>query len=68
VTSITSDRALYDAESQRSRTVALEFVSHLDAADFEKLLLGLKPAPAVRQLTPAQREILARRLRERGPA
>ena len=69
VTAITSDRALYDAESERSRTVALEFVSRLDAADFEKLLLSLKPAPAtraVRQLTPEQRALLERRLRERG--
>jgi glycosyltransferase involved in cell wall biosynthesis len=66
VGSITSDRALYDAESDRSRSAALQFVSHLDAADFEKLLLGLKPVAAVRQLTREQREILARRLRERG--
>ena len=42
VRSITSDRALYDAESDRSRSAALEFVSHLDAADFEKFLLGLE--------------------------
>jgi glycosyltransferase involved in cell wall biosynthesis len=68
VMSLTGDRALYDAESERSRSVALEFVSHLDAADFENLLRGLKPAPAVRQLTPEQRAILARRLRERGRA
>ena len=68
VTSITTQRAVYEAESQRSRTVALEFVSRLDAADFERLLRSLKPAPAVRQLTPEQRAILARRLRERGRA
>jgi glycosyltransferase involved in cell wall biosynthesis len=66
VTSITTDRALYDAESQRSRNVALEFVSRLAAADFEKLLRGLKPVPTARRLTPEQLEILARRLRKRG--
>jgi glycosyltransferase involved in cell wall biosynthesis len=66
VASITANRALYDAESVRSRTAALEFVSRLDAGDFEKLLLSLKPAPAVRRLTPEQRALLTRRLRERG--
>ncbi|HEY3838040.1 MAG TPA: glycosyltransferase family 4 protein [Bryobacteraceae bacterium] len=66
IESITRDRSLYDAESEQSRAVALEFVSRLDAADFEKLLLSLKPAPPPRQLTPEQRAILARRLRERG--
>jgi len=66
VTAITSDRAVYEAEAERSRTMALGFVSHLAAADFEKLLRELKPAPAVRQLTPEQRAILARKLRERG--
>ncbi len=64
--SIASDRAVYQAEADRSRTVALEFVSRLDVADFERLLLSLKPAPPVRQLTPEQRAVLARRLRERG--
>ena len=66
VTVITTDRALYDAESRRSRTAALQFVARLDAADFEKLLLSLKPGPAPRQLTAEQLAILARRLRERG--
>ena len=45
VESITGDRAVYEAEAERSRAVALEFVSRLDAADFERLLLSLKPAP-----------------------
>ena len=66
IESITSDRAVYDREAQRSRAVALQFVERLDAADFEKLLLSLKPAPPARQLTPEQRMLLARRLRERG--
>jgi glycosyltransferase involved in cell wall biosynthesis len=66
IESIMSDRSVYDAEAQRSRAVALEFVSRLDVADFERLLLSLKAAPPVRQLTPGQRALLARRLRERG--
>ena len=68
VQSLTSDRAVYQAESQRSRAAALQFVSQLDAADFEKLLMSLKPAPPPRILTPEQKAILARRLRERGRA
>jgi glycosyltransferase involved in cell wall biosynthesis len=71
VAAITGDRTLYEEEAERSRTVALEFVSKLAAADFERLLLSLKPAPPVRQmkagnLTAEQRAILTRRLRERG--
>jgi glycosyltransferase involved in cell wall biosynthesis len=66
IETITGDRALYDAEAQCSRTAALEFVGRLDVADFERLLLSLKPAPAVRCLTAEQRVLLARRLRERG--
>lgn len=66
VRSITCDRGAYEAESERSRKVALEFVGRLDAADFEKLLFSLKPAPPVRHLTTEQRAILTRRLRERG--
>lgn len=71
VTSITTDRAVYEAESQRSRAAALEFVSRLDAADFENLLLSLKSARTplrLSSLTSEQRAILARRLRERGRA
>ena len=66
IESITGDRAVYEAEAERSRSVALEFVARLDAADFEKLLLSLKPATRTRPLTPEQRMLLARRLRERG--
>ncbi len=68
VSAITTHREEYEAESRRSRIAALDFVSRLDAADFEKLLLSLKPAPPTRQLTPEQRAVLARRLRERGRA
>ena len=39
VMSITGDRAVYDSEAERSRAAALEFVSRLDAADFEDLLI-----------------------------
>jgi glycosyltransferase involved in cell wall biosynthesis len=66
VESITGNRDVCEAEAERSRSVALEFVSRLDAADFEKLLLSLKPAAPVRHFTPEQRLLLARRLRERG--
>ena len=46
----------------------MRFVSLLDAGDFEKLLVELSAVPAPRILTPEQRAILARRLRERGRA
>jgi glycosyltransferase involved in cell wall biosynthesis len=39
--SLLRDRALYEAESERCRVAALRFVSSLDAADLEKLLLSL---------------------------
>lgn len=72
VAAITGDRAVYRAEAERSRAVALEFVARLDVADFERLLVSLKPAaevkqPAAGQLSAAaQRELLARRLLEKG--
>jgi glycosyltransferase involved in cell wall biosynthesis len=65
VSCITQNRAVYEAECERSRAAATEFVSRLDAADFERLLASLKPR-AIRQLTAAQRAFLERRLRERG--
>jgi hypothetical protein len=71
VESLTGDRARYTEEAETSRRVGLEFVSTLDAGDFETMLLSLGSAPkaqaaAARQLTPEQRAILERRLRERG--
>jgi glycosyltransferase involved in cell wall biosynthesis len=71
IESITSNREVYESEAERSRAVALEFVAKLDVADFARLLLSLTPAPPARQLkagqlTPQQKAILARRLRERG--
>jgi glycosyltransferase involved in cell wall biosynthesis len=66
IESITSDRAVYEAQAEQSRTVALDFVARLNVGDFEKLLISLTPAPPVRRLTPEQRGLLSRRLRERG--
>ena len=70
---LTGDRALYEKEAGQSRAVALEFVSRLDVADFERLLVSLAPGPPIRrisaeQLTPEQRAVLAKRLRARGRA
>jgi glycosyltransferase involved in cell wall biosynthesis len=66
VDAVTGDRSVYESEAERSRSAALDFVAKLNVADFEKLLLSLKPAPLARQLTAEQKAILARRLRERG--
>ena len=67
VRALTQDRELYESECERSREAAAAFVGRLDAADFEKLLLSIKPR-TVRHLTPEQRALLERRLRERGRA
>jgi glycosyltransferase involved in cell wall biosynthesis len=66
-------RAAYDQESARSRAVALKFVSSLRVETFEEYLLQLHPrepvvAPAgakTPDLTPAQRALLLKRLRDR---
>ena len=65
-----TDKAAYEAEAERSRTAALQFVRGLDAADFEKMLLSLRPlecAPAKPSrpvdLSPAKRALLLQRLR-----
>jgi glycosyltransferase involved in cell wall biosynthesis len=70
--SLLTDRAVYEAEAERSRQSAIGFVSQLDAADFERYLSSLQPAEsAVAQtgpshnLTAAQRALLLKRLRER---
>ena len=39
--SLLSDRALYEAESERCRAAAISFVAKLDASDFEKFLVSL---------------------------
>lgn len=69
------DRAVYETESERSRQVALRFVSGLRLEDFEALLKRLHKAaasdPAVavddrfQHLSPERRELLLRRLRRR---
>ena len=70
--SLLIDRAVYDEEAERSRKAAIGFVSQLDAGDFERYLLSLQPAaPTTSQpvtahnLTPAQRALLLKRLRQR---
>jgi glycosyltransferase involved in cell wall biosynthesis len=66
----------YSAESAQCRWVAERFVSRLRAADFEDLLLSLKPAEQrideadeqdrLERLSAAKRELLLKRLRDRG--
>jgi glycosyltransferase involved in cell wall biosynthesis len=68
-----TDRAAYEQESRRSREAALQFVSGLRVEAFEEYLLHLQPrqmsvvpaAPKAPDLTPAQRALLLKRLRER---
>ena len=64
--SLIGNREVYEKESERSRAAAVHFVSRLDAASLEKLLLSLTPAPSARHLTAAQKALLIQRLRERG--
>lgn len=75
-----SDPELYASESENSRAAALHFVSTLRAEDFEGLLSSLhhaappagqaSPGPApdhrLQHLSPAQRALLLKRLREKG--
>ena len=68
-----TDRAAYEQEAHRSRDVAVKFVSGLRVEAFEEYLLQLQPRQAVvapagpktPDLTPAQRALLLKRLRER---
>ena len=68
-----TDRAVYDEESRRSREAALRFVSGLRVEAFEEYLLQLQPheqvvhpaSPKPPDLTPAQRALLLKRLRDR---
>ena len=63
--SLLTNRSLYEAESERSRAVALQFVSTLHAGDFEKMLLSLPTETKVAaNVTPAQRALLLERLRK----
>ena len=67
-----SDDALYWRESEAERAAATRFVESLDAGDFERLLLGLRPAEApvaarkADSLTPEQRALLLRKMRQRA--
>ena len=68
-----TDEPAYWAEAERSRTAALNFVSGLEVADFEKMLLALQPAqepirPAVKNLDAAKRALLLARLRHKKDA
>ncbi len=73
------DRAAYERESEASRSAAERFVHSIDPRAFEKFLASLggaaRTGPTAREeshsmesLTPAQRELLLRRVRERGAA
>jgi len=68
------DETEYWRESAASRKVAIEFVSQLDAADFERLLLNLGPVPeaksgeSAKRLGPREIELLKERLRKRRGA
>ena len=69
-----SDEAAYEAEAERSRAAALQFVRSLDAADFETMLLSLQlgecaAAKASRpvDLSSAKRALLLQRLRNQPP-
>jgi glycosyltransferase involved in cell wall biosynthesis len=69
-----TDRLAYEAESRRSREAGMRFVSSLHVEDFERLLLRLQRMPVddtaaldrLGQLSPERRELLLRRLRQRG--
>jgi glycosyltransferase involved in cell wall biosynthesis len=69
--SLLEDETEYWRESESSRQVALDFVSRLDAAEFEALLLSLGDLPkpprtaAVSRLTPQEIELLRGKLKQR---
>ena len=68
---LTSDSAAWREESDRSRAAAIKFVASIDAGALERFLLDLRPVtadplPARRELTPAKRELLLKRLRGVG--
>ncbi len=65
------DETEYWREAETSRAAAVEFVSALDAGDFERLLLRLheqpqpKPLDAPKRLGPREIELVRKTLRER---
>jgi glycosyltransferase involved in cell wall biosynthesis len=69
VRALLTDRELYEEESRKSRTAALEFVASLDARKLEELLLTLVPHKEQRHLSmeslsPEKRALLLQRLRK----
>jgi hypothetical protein len=68
------DEKEYWRESAASRAAALEFVSGLDAADFERLLLSLQaaakaqPAGVAKRLGPREIKLLKQQLQKRRGA
>jgi glycosyltransferase involved in cell wall biosynthesis len=73
---LTGDRAAYERESEASRCAAGEFVASLDAAEMERYLGALHPAPAkaqpvaptIESLSPERRALLLQRLHGRRTA
>jgi surfactin synthase thioesterase subunit/glycosyltransferase involved in cell wall biosynthesis len=73
---LTGDRAHYDEIARVSRAAALEYVRHLSAEPFERLLLEAPvrqpsapaPRPAAETLSLEKRKLLAIRLRQKAPA
>ena len=70
--SLLTDRAVYEAEADRSREAAIAFVSQLQAGDFTRYLQSLQPAHSdlappdpSHNLSTAKRALLLKRLRER---
>ncbi len=66
LSSLTTDRVLYERESERSRAAALHFVSRLDAGSLERLLhslLSAAPVTGIKRLTSEQKALLVERLR-----
>lgn len=67
---LTTNEAAWREEAVRSKAVAEDFVSKLDAGDFERWLAGLQPSKApvadrLKALDPAQRAKLAALLKSR---
>ena len=72
LTSLLTDRTVYETEANRSREAAMAFVSQLQAGDFARYLQSLQPARAdlehpdlTHNLSAAKRALLLKRLRER---
>jgi glycosyltransferase involved in cell wall biosynthesis len=71
---LVTNRAAYEKESASSRRASDQFVSGLDAAEFERYLERLRPVeptlaqpPTIESLSPAKRALLLQRLHSRRP-